>query len=91
MFTNYASSSFLLTNLFYLNIFTLIIFKIGPESLGSTPSKPSKAGGKSGGGGGAGSKAGHKRSVGSQFRESLNLLMTNLNSTNPHYIRLFLL
>ena len=25
--------------------------------------------------------------VGSQFRDSLNLLMDNLNSTNPHYVR----
>jgi len=32
-------------------------------------------------------KTAHKKTVGSQFRESLNLLMTNLNSTNPHYVR----
>nr|XP_045614507.1 unconventional myosin-Va-like isoform X4 [Procambarus clarkii] len=28
-----------------------------------------------------------KKSVGSQFRESLNLLMLTLNSTTPHYVR----
>jgi len=34
-----------------------------------------------------GANKSHKKTVGSQFRESLNLLMTNLNSTNPHYVR----
>ncbi|KAK5647331.1 hypothetical protein RI129_002223 [Pyrocoelia pectoralis] len=29
----------------------------------------------------------HKKSVGSQFRDSLNLLMTTLNATTPHYVR----
>lgn len=29
----------------------------------------------------------HKKTVGSQFRESLGLLMTTLNSTTPHYVR----
>lgn len=29
----------------------------------------------------------HKQSVGSQFRNSLNMLMTTLNATTPHYIR----
>lgn len=29
----------------------------------------------------------HKKSVGSQFRISLNLLMTTLNATTPHYVR----
>ncbi|XP_076051638.1 dilute class unconventional myosin isoform X4 [Oratosquilla oratoria] len=29
----------------------------------------------------------HRKSVGSQFRNSLNLLMTTLNSTTPHYVR----
>ncbi|XP_023346173.1 unconventional myosin-Va, partial [Eurytemora carolleeae] len=43
----------------------------------NTPVKP----------GGQGAAKSHKKTVGSQFRESLNLLMTNLNSTNPHYVR----
>ena len=29
----------------------------------------------------------HRKTVGTQFGESLNLLMTTLNSTTPHYIR----
>ncbi|XP_075219084.1 dilute class unconventional myosin isoform X2 [Lycorma delicatula] len=29
----------------------------------------------------------HKKSVGSQFRDSLNALMATLNATTPHYIR----
>lgn len=29
----------------------------------------------------------HKKSVGSQFRDSLNMLMTTLNATTPHYVR----
>ncbi|CAH0551807.1 unnamed protein product [Brassicogethes aeneus] len=29
----------------------------------------------------------HKKSVGSQFRDSLNLLMATLNATTPHYVR----
>ncbi|XP_022899670.2 unconventional myosin-Va [Onthophagus taurus] len=29
----------------------------------------------------------HKKSVGSQFRDSLNLLMSTLNATTPHYVR----
>lgn len=29
----------------------------------------------------------HKKSVGLQFRSSLNLLMETLNATNPHYVR----
>ena len=29
----------------------------------------------------------NKKTVGSQFRDSLNLLMTALNSTTPHYVR----
>ncbi|KAG8223286.1 hypothetical protein J437_LFUL001563 [Ladona fulva] len=29
----------------------------------------------------------HKRSVGSQFRESLQMLMCTLNATTPHYVR----
>lgn len=29
----------------------------------------------------------HKKSVGSQFRNSLNMLMSTLNKTTPHYIR----
>jgi len=65
----------------------------GPESLGVSKGggakvTPSKPGARPGGaGGGAAGRGGHKKSVGSQFRESLNLLMTNLNSTNPHYVR----
>ncbi|XP_066263095.1 unconventional myosin-Va [Euwallacea similis] len=34
-----------------------------------------------------GAKKSHKKSVGSQFRESLNALMTTLNATTPHYVR----
>ncbi|KAL0276825.1 UNVERIFIED_CONTAM: hypothetical protein PYX00_004309 [Menopon gallinae] len=29
----------------------------------------------------------HKKTVGSQFRDSLNLLMATLNETTPHYVR----
>lgn len=29
----------------------------------------------------------HKKTVGSQFRDSLNMLMTILNATTPHYVR----
>lgn len=29
----------------------------------------------------------HKKTVGSQFRDSLNLLMATLNATTPHYVR----
>ncbi|GAB6032023.1 myosin I [Chamberlinius hualienensis] len=29
----------------------------------------------------------HKKTVGSQFRDSLSLLMSTLNSTTPHYVR----
>ena len=32
-------------------------------------------------------KTSHKKTVGAAFRDSLNLLMENLNSTNPHYVR----
>ncbi|XP_060520743.1 unconventional myosin-Va isoform X2 [Cylas formicarius] len=35
----------------------------------------------------SGAKKTHKKSVGSQFRESLNLLMTTLSATTPHYVR----
>ncbi|KAL1513922.1 hypothetical protein ABEB36_003260 [Hypothenemus hampei] len=35
----------------------------------------------------SGAKKAHKKSVGSQFRESLNALMTTLNATTPHYVR----
>ena len=34
-----------------------------------------------------GSKASNKKTVGSQFKDSLILLMTALNSTTPHYVR----
>ena len=37
--------------------------------------------------GGAGKKANSKKTVGSQFRESLVMLVETLNSTTPHYIR----
>ncbi|ENN78188.1 hypothetical protein YQE_05340, partial [Dendroctonus ponderosae] len=37
--------------------------------------------------GDSGAKKSHKKSVGSQFRESLNALMSTLNFTTPHYIR----
>lgn len=37
--------------------------------------------------GDSGAKKSHKKSVGSQFRESLNALMSTLNVTTPHYIR----
>lgn len=33
------------------------------------------------------SKKSNKKTVGSQFRDSLNLLMTTLNATTPHYVR----
>ncbi|EEB10549.1 myosin-5A, putative [Pediculus humanus corporis] len=32
-------------------------------------------------------KSKHKKTVGSQFRDNLNLLMTTLNATTPHYVR----
>ncbi|KAG1680851.1 Unconventional myosin-Va [Nymphon striatum] len=35
----------------------------------------------------ASSRKEHKKTVGSQFRSSLGLLMSTLNSTTPHYIR----
>lgn len=35
----------------------------------------------------SGAKKSHKKSVGSQFRESLNDLMSTLNATTPHYVR----
>ncbi|CAH1789346.1 unnamed protein product, partial [Owenia fusiformis] len=38
-------------------------------------------------GGGASSRASHKKTVGSQFRDSLKLLMETLFSTTPHYVR----
>lgn len=34
-----------------------------------------------------GKKSQSKKTVGSQFRESLNMLMQTLNSTTPHYVR----
>ena len=34
-----------------------------------------------------GGKKSLKKTVGSQFRDSLNLLMATLNQTTPHYIR----
>ena len=34
-----------------------------------------------------GSKTSNKKTVGSQFKDSLILLMTALNSTTPHYVR----
>ncbi|XP_076267084.1 dilute class unconventional myosin isoform X2 [Rhynchophorus ferrugineus] len=34
-----------------------------------------------------GAKKSHKKSVGSQFRDSLTALMTTLNATTPHYVR----
>merc|ERR1719410_2732303 len=54
----------------------------GPVSLGA-PSKTAK----SGGAGAGDNKKSHKKTVGAAFRDSLNLLMENLNSTNPHYVR----
>lgn len=33
------------------------------------------------------SQKSHKKSVGSQFRDSLNMLMATLNATTPHYVR----
>ena len=49
------------------------------KALAKTPSKATK--------GGASSAKQNKKTVGSQFRDSLNLLMTALNSTTPHYVR----
>jgi len=51
----------------------------GPETLGVQPAK-SKTGTMD-------NKKSHKKTVGAAFRDSLNLLMENLNSTNPHYVR----
>eukprot|EP00095_Tigriopus_kingsejongensis_P008891 maker-scaffold566_size135349-snap-gene-0.26 protein:Tk08891 transcript:maker-scaffold566_size135349-snap-gene-0.26-mRNA-1 annotation:"myosin va" len=55
----------------------------------------SDAGSKSGSRGGkvppgpttSSGKRQNKKTVGSQFRDSLNLLMTTLNATTPHYVR----
>jgi len=61
----------------------------GPETMGGQTGS-SRPGGRPAAkpaAGGAANKKAHKKTVGSQFRESLNLLMTNLNSTNPHYVR----
>eukprot|EP00092_Neocalanus_flemingeri_P009668 GFUD01010409.1.p1 GENE.GFUD01010409.1~~GFUD01010409.1.p1 ORF type:complete len:1838 (+),score=622.26 GFUD01010409.1:290-5803(+) len=55
----------------------------GPDTLGAPPAR----GGKLPPPSAAGNKKAHKKTVGSQFRDSLNLLMDNLNSTNPHYVR----
>ena len=44
--------------------------------------KPSKVNTAKGG-----SKTNNKKTVGSQFKDSLILLMTALNSTTPHYVR----
>ena len=61
----------------------IIVSAAGPESLGAAAakSKPSASGP------GASNKKSHKKTVGAAFRDSLNLLMENLNSTNPHYVR----
>jgi len=56
----------------------------GPDSLGAPAASK---GGKIPPPSAAGNKRAHKKTVGSQFRDSLNLLMENLNSTNPHYVR----
>jgi len=69
-----ASTNSLLSDLFLSE---------GSETLGSSsPRKapPAKAAPQA-------NKKSHKKTVGSQFRDSLNLLMENLNSTNPHYVR----
>ncbi|XP_050723307.1 unconventional myosin-Va-like isoform X3 [Eriocheir sinensis] len=50
--------------------------KGAPTKVKVLPTAPSKASSKQ-----------MKKSVGSQFRESLNLLMLTLNSTTPHYVR----
>ncbi|XP_049824224.1 unconventional myosin-Va isoform X2 [Aethina tumida] len=34
-----------------------------------------------------GAQKSHKKTVGSQFRDSLNMLMATLNATTPHYVR----
>ena len=59
----------------------LTILCSGPESLGvSSAASKSKSGTMD-------NKKSHKKTVGAAFRDSLNLLMENLNSTNPHYVR----
>ena len=57
----------------------MIFTTLGPETLGVQPAK-SKTGTMD-------NKKSHKKTVGAAFRDSLNLLMENLNSTNPHYVR----
>ena len=54
----------------------------GPDTLGVPAANP--RGGKTGT---MDNKKSHKKTVGAAFRDSLNLLMENLNSTNPHYVR----
>merc|ERR1719336_1250573 len=54
----------------------------GPDTLGVPAASP--RGGKTGT---MDNKKSHKKTVGAAFRDSLNLLMENLNSTNPHYVR----
>jgi len=62
--------------------------KEGPEALGGSAPTPAPRAGKAAiGAAGTANKKAHKKTVGSQFRDSLNLLMDNLNSTNPHYVR----
>merc|ERR1719410_1225693 len=53
----------------------------GPESLGAPATAPKSRPGT------MDNKKSHKKTVGAAFRDSLNLLMENLNSTNPHYVR----
>jgi len=60
--------------------------EMGQQTLGAPPSQaqnktPVKPKG------GTANKKGHKKTVGSQFRDSLNLLNNNLKATNPHYVR----
>ncbi|XP_025081332.1 unconventional myosin-Va-like isoform X4 [Pomacea canaliculata] len=52
----------------------------GRKRTSSTSTQPIKAQPK-------GASKQHKKTVGSQFRESLHLLMETLNATTPHYIR----
>ena len=58
-------------------------------SLRPARAPPSRAPPPAGGSlkGAPGKGKGLKKTVGSQFRDSLNLLMNTLNQTTPHYIR----